>query len=1500
MRLPAVLLLASVAAGAHAVDGVPRVAHEGPRGVRLAGLAESVPGLFLRLVNDALMGRIEASTIHYDAPSSVVLTEARLLDPRGDLVARVQRARATLSLRDLLSGEIVVSHVELEDPSLDLVLRDTKLNLLEALTPKKPADPKNEAKGAFRIEEIKVTRGSFRFSDGDTVTVTASGIAAKASLDIDRAQDIVVVDVKEPMVASGSVELPKLAVPLRGIKARQVIVYREHVDIYDVSGTAAGASVAASGRIVVKDAGQLALLAYIDAPAGVWPARLERLPFELPALKGKVDVSGPLADPLVSADASFGAATAYGYRVDSGRGVVTINQDLVTIKAGSAVRAGGGAVHAEGTVVLPQAALDVRLRAIDVPLAAALQPAQLDPAPRGSITARAHLTGVAGGDVPLRVDASGTAHRAQIAGVAARSDLQVSAKVTIKPELVVIEGASLTGDGLNTHVDGSVFLAEERIRLDLNARADDAPRWVPDLPDPLQLGSATFVGSIAGPYDNVIVEGDAIGSAGTAYGVPLDDLRAHVTASAARVVLSAISAQAAGGSVRSTSDIVLDLKGDKSIRGAIVANDIDLAHVRATDGAELPLKGVGNAEAVLGGPYRSPTVTVRAAVGGLIVADERLGSAVAGLTLTKTLLTVLDAKIDGPLARAHTAGLRLTVDDLELDGQIVVDRLELAHIEAAKEQRIAGHAVGIVSLRGDARAPGVQARLRVSDLAFGPLFFGSGPVELSLPVEDLGVELSSGSRYDIVGIAAKLQGSSGVWNAATSFSMKRKIINADVNFSDVDLAQFTQRLGTAIAPLDGFAFGSVRMFGPLDKLSMRTRVRVPELAVTPYHPDDALRGRVLATTTTVPLLRPLGALFVEGRMDDGELAARLCAFPGGPASTRTEGVCHNDERVWASVAGSVDAQHGTFDLQVDGLIEEQGFEDIVPAIAAQGLRVGAKARVSAQVTRAAGAAVSASAQATLLEASVLPPDEDLRASLQGPAEILYDDRRARLESPARFATAGGEIDVTIGGAAGDEDIALDIEGKIALALTKLFTVQIANARGTAETELSIRGRYDEGIAVEGSIRPAPGAVITPRALGQPIQFLDGAVLFAPAPDTSSLLRITADGVRARVGDGEAQLRGSFDARTARDADEGYVARWDLALNGNGLSFKLPSGRVEGSADLALVGDESAPVLRGRIEVNDGTYRKSLELLRNFVLAAAPGRPGEPLWQTLAPVGLADLQLDVGVTMQNFRVRANVASFDADMLLRGNLRLSKMLRLPVIDGAVEVEEGEITFPKARFEVKEMQVEFPSTGDGRLHPLVHLTARAEIPPGAAGNNDTEIPVDLYLDGDLEKGINLDLLATDPVRQWSRNDLLGLILFGKSLELTVADRDISLARNALLNEATASLTAELEQLAQATLGIDVEIAATGWRWQLGRRLQVEGEVSLIDNIAAAASGSSTAAASSSAAGRSSATSSDTLRLRLLFIDHLQPFGKSLSLDGRGSAGGTDVRLSLRIFEE
>ena len=362
------------------------------------------------------------------------------------------------------------------------------------------------------------------------------------------------------------------------------------------------------------------------------------------------------------------------------------------------------------------------------------------------------------------------------------------------------------------------------------------------------------------------------------------------------------------------------------------------------------------------------------------------------------------------------------------------------------------------------------------------------------------------------------------------------------------------------------------------------------------------------------------------------------------------------------------------------------------------------------------------------------------------------------------------------------------------------------------------------------------------------------------------------------------------ARTTRNEDEPWIEKFDLAASGNAVDIKTSVGRAEAGFDLSLRGAAPAPVLGGRIEVSDGFFKKDFQI-RNFVLSQAPSRPSTPLWQTLAPYGLGGLTFGVDASMQNVRVKARINAFSVDTSLRGELRLSRSLKLPAIDGAIEVEEGTVDFPRARFDIQEMQVQFPTSPEGRINPLVHVAARAEIPPGAAGN-EVEVPIDLSLDGTFDL-MQLDLTAVDANHQWSRTELFAYVLFGTvpSSDGGFVNTGVDVASRAALRELAAPVSDELEQLAQSQLGLDVNIdVVSGWQVQLGRRLVVEGQGFLSQGISGTDSATTTTTTSTNG--------TDALRVRLLFYDHL-PIGKSVSAEGRFGAI-SDLRLSFRVFEE
>lgn len=1455
-----------------------------------AGIGDTVPGVFLRLVNEALKGRIDPRAIRFEAPSSVVLEDAVLSDPHGAPVARVAWAKATISLSALLVGEVVISRIDLVKPQLLLELKDKKLNLIEALTPKKPPDKSKPAKAAFRIDVIEAKDGGFRFTDGTNVTVTADDVDGAASLEMDLARELFLLEVKDVRVAGGAVKLPDLDVPITGVTGKRVLVLADRVELLGVTGTAAGAAVQAQGTIRVKAPGSLALSGTVDAPANAWPERLTRLPFATPRVTGKVTVTGPFENVVVKTDGRFEGAELYGYQLGAGRGVVEVTKGAVRILEGSEVAVGTGRVRASGTMTISDKQLTLEARALDVPLAEVLRPAKAPERPVGVVNARATITGVADGKGPLQVEAAGSVRRAHVYGVKPPADLEVSARVTVRPEVVTLERATMAGAGVTARVRGDVLVKEERLKLTLGVEATtNALAWVPDVPSDVTVTDARFEGSIAGPYQAVHVVGDASCGAGVAYGVPFAGVRGHVDASADEVRVDAIEGSIARGVVQQLRPVVVVLEGSRTIKGAARVRGLHLVDLRAPDGSVLPLRGLADGEAWLSGPLSSPTVAFAAAAGGLSVSDEQLEQATARGTVTKDRLVVEEARVHGALLDAHTGRLTLALATRQLAGSVEVARADLAKIAAATGARLGGTVRGAVQVRGDARAPTLEGTLVATDLALAGELVGSGTVRVGLAPDGPLPKPGTGTVRHLATVVGAVGSPTGQLDVAAAYAIQREVLNAKVSLDNVDLERWVKGLGDSVAPLQGFAAGTIALWGPLERLTGQARLRVPQLAVAPASDDDDAGGA--ANAPVLPLLRPLGAVTLDARLDDGQLDAALCAFPTGVDDARRDegSPCAGRERVWARVVGDLDARHGAFDVGIDAYLDEHALEDLVPALRSNDVAAGVQARASAQVRRGADAPVDARAAITLLGASVRPP-ASLRADLVERSELTWADGRLTIARPVRLRAPSGEVDVVVVGSVGTDDIALDLQGDVALVLAKLFTTEVANAGGTAEASLSLRGRYHDGVVIDGILRPHPGSTLTPRLLGTTLRFQEGQLEVRPVDGDA--MRLTAAGLRATVGDGEVILVGDADVRMRRAPEQGWFKRWNLALSATGVELALEGARVEGAADLVLEGTEQAPVLRGRVEVLDGTYTRNFEL-RNFVLKAPPTARSRPLWEKLEPFGLADLALDVDVDIESLRARAAFASFEADLETRGKLALRKTLRLPQLDGAMEVSDGTIDVPRLRFEVAELQVQFLTTGDGRIDPELHLAARAEIPPGGAGANDTEIPVDLTLDGTLEEGIQLDITATDASREWSRSDLFALIVFGRTLESDLSGAALNALLRAAGRDVAAPVTDELASMVASALGMKVELDLGGLRWQLGRRLQVESSFVLQQQV--------TSDVGTLTNGSTSSVTPDAIRVRMLIVDHLPTFlGRNLSLDGRSGSNGSDLRLSLRLFEQ
>lgn len=1474
---------------------------------RVAQLASSAAGVFLRLVNERLKGRIDPRSVSYVAPAGILLEDTVLSGSTGKPVARVKRALAQVSIRALFAGEILISRIELDEPRLLLELEaDGTLNLLDALSPKNP--PEQDAPPAeteFRIGDIVVNRGGFRFSDGENVTIVLDDIEAHASVDVNLGNKTAVVMVDDVAIASGSVKLPDLDVPLRRLSAERIRVLTDKVEIQNVRGLAldgvAGKSarLTVNGRIDVKSPGNLRLDGVVDADAGVWPERLEPLPFVTPSIRGRVALNGPFKAPVIDIDGTVGSTTISGYAVDSGTVAVRITPEQVTLKEGTVLKVGRGAVVATGTVALPgqgrdDATLDLKTVVSGLPLGVALSPAELDTTLRGTVGGTLKITGPAGKKTALLVQGDVRGQGLQLFDLALPPDLDGDVRLTVTPTKVHLARVQLRGPGGATRVavDGDVDLEGEKLALTLDAAIDQTSAVVTQLPPELKVGRTTGKGTIGGPFKAVVVDVAAVVDTVNAWGTPAEAVTATVRASAKEVRVEKGTGVLAGGALSQRAPLVLTMGKSTTTfsSGTFFVRGARLDRIRTPSGEPLPVTGIVDVEASLRGTTANPRVPIRAAGANIVVKDEQFGAVTAAFVATKDALTFQSVSTSSPLLKATSSLLRIDLDAMRIAGTVDIAAIDLARIEAAPSAKLRGRGRGVAIVSGQLTAPTAQADLSMQGLAVAGLVLGDGPVTVAIAPDPDGREDALMAM-----VSSATAWTKGTFKTRVSYAIDRDVIAADIQLRDVDLSGLVT-FPEAVAPLEGFVEGTLTMSGPLAAPTASLRLRVPELAAAVADPKG---GEKQAR------LRTLGPVFLGGTIDHGVLSARVCAFPTGEADADVDNPCGSGQRLWASLAGTVNLRDAAFHLAVDGHVQEARIHELVPALGAREIELGGRTRINAAIDVPAEGETTVQMVARLLELVARPPGAPA-VTLTSPVEIAWIDGRAIIgDEAAHFSTSRDDFDLVIAGGSsvGADDIDLTIDGQLALAALKLVTDEVANAAGTADTHLRVSGRFDDGVIVEGVISPQPGARLTSRSLGQPLVFEAGRISLRPDVADLRRLRIALDApcgddraelcpLRAQLGNGRVQVRGDVLARTSRDEGQTWVERFDLAMSATGVEVKTSLGRVEAAFDLSLQGDAPAPVLRGRLDITDGLLRKEFQV-RNFILTQAPERPSDPLWLTLTPYGLGQLVFDVTASMQNVRTKARINAFSIDASMRGDLRLSRNLKFPGIDGAIEVEGGTVDFPRARFDVIEMQLQFPTSPDGAIKPLLHLSARAELPPGTAGNS-VEVPVDLSLDGGFD-AMQLDLAATDPNRQWTRSELFAYILFGvipaQPGGADLVGTSVEVASRAALRELTAPVNREVEALVESNLGVDVNIdVVSGFQVQLGRRVVLEGP-----GLQALAVGDSTTSASASTTNTSG---TEAVRVRLLFYDHL-PVGRALSADGRFGLI-SDLRLSWRLYEQ
>ncbi|HEY1434807.1 MAG TPA: translocation/assembly module TamB domain-containing protein, partial [Thermoanaerobaculia bacterium] len=341
-----------------------------------------------------------------------------------------------------------------------------------------------------------------------------------------------------------------------------------------------------------------------------------------------------------------------------------------------------------------------------------------------------------------------------------------------------------------------------------------------------------------------------------------------------------------------------------------------------------------------------------------------------------------------------------------------------------------------------------------------------------------------------------------------------------------------------------------------------------------------------------------------------------------------------------------------------------------------------------RVVLASAAGESPSGQFVVTQARLDAGDRRGLVSADGDVAVTVAKGRVALGD---LHAVGEGIDLRLRGA-------VDLSGEKALLEGKASGTADASLLGLAFPDLGLAGRFLVDLAVSGSpdapawnggIRIENGRY---RLAGYSLENIEGSVRLLGA--TGEI-----EGLRAKVGDGDASVAGSF-----RLAGNGIR---DFRFTGQARRVSVravPALRLTVDADLVATGNEAGNQLRGEVTLLRGTYSKDVEVTLSDLLARS--RPAGALAAREPWKERTSLDVRI-VSAAALEVRNNLARLSGTV----DLRVRGTLDEPVLLGQVILDEGgRVVFSDIRYEIEAGTLTFSNAN--RIAPFVDIRARAEV--------------------------------------------------------------------------------------------------------------------------------------------------------------------------------------------
>lgn len=1431
-------------------------------------------------VNKNIVGKMQAKSITVVLPNRVEIEELEILDEHGKRVLYGKKAALTVSLLSLITKNIRVTNAFVEAPFFRYTVINGVHNVIRTFeSPHPQKAPSEKSSIRVTIEAVRVENGAYEMYHDAGVEIYAHNIKAKGGFWVEPGP--FGVDITEATIASGQILTGGMDLPLDGIVAKTLWISDKRVSVKNLIARYEQADLTGSGTVFIE-ADRYDVNATIDAPPGTYPRGLPPLPFEAPALKGSIVMTGKLSDPHIAANVNFKSTDFNGLLIKHGKATAQINRNRITVEK-AFLRAGEqGEIEGSGTVDIDKGSysFDTTQKRIRAPELAKFL--SFEEKTDGILAAKSKIFGsFASADQNVHVVADGTllSGRVNEINLAKETNFDVDINLVLKKHITIHEAIVSDKRGLNLNLAGFGNLVNKSADIRFNLACGDVNAYVSRLKNERISGlSAHGTAFITG--SSVVLHAPVAIEEANVAGIHARNVQTNFDLSNQRISFADVIATINEGTLQG-SLVIDDPKHQQNLSGNVAMTGVQIKESLKRF-VKFPVDGIVHATATINGTLSNPLIQ----------------GTFEGEDLVVDQIKVRNAQLEGSFERHRLAMNRITLfpetgsveginvfydaNTNEIGGALGVSDIDLSSVLATYFPHIDGELTGPVHVEGTMQKPLIVAPLVVSDLTLHGIKLGNGPLTLGLGYRPL---LGRSNLEDLVfSASANVVGNASSTKLQLSIALNKMTTNADITFENIELSTTALGIENNIFGVTGRIDGTITAEGPLSSPLINANMTAREYGFF----DPRLRREAISVK------KVFGPAEISLQAYRGALDASACVSLTEPSGAK----CPEDAAIRFTVSGPF--TYDSYNLAVNGVLEKARFEDVLFVMKNELMTLQTDAKIRGKLVKPHNKDFTYSASIDVQSINGSLPNIP-NIVLQHPTTVLISPRAVELDGDATLNFSPGTL--TVNGSYSPSDLDLHVSGTIPLMLSRLFVPLVQRAEGLARGNIALTGSPSQPI-IEGMIEPQQGAFIILRKWLEPIEVRGGTVSFTKTSLSSFKTKFSQ--FKLAVGDGKLTLDGAYEKRYILEALDA-PSMFNLKMQGSNIVIRDRLNFVETDFEIeAKQNKAGVTTAAGRLVVTDGNAHRQFDL-RNFVAQAETGGSGGLKLFEATP-----MNLNLDIVVRQFRASARMLNLDIESNLRGQMTLTGSIASPKFKGSLFVSDGAIHFPYKSFDLVENQIELNETSAKPFDPKINIVATQELETKDFPQISEDTTVQLSLRGDLDR-LSLELQPIRGNRRLSQLKIFMLLMSPRfvsderegddqldSLRRGAQNAAMALSGEVFLRPLTNELAELLERKTKTRIqfGSAIEPGGLSLRilWKLGPRIELQGSYLFLSEEARRRN------EDRPSLFRESYPLGD-LKLKLLLADH-RPFGP-LTLESsvglvRQIDGDEEVRAKARFKYE